>query len=90
MQLFPIGDRSLNKGAVLLNFNKSTKGTVRANINKGVLWTDKPRFFGNIFFTSKNYHIADMNLFYLNIRENVKQRAEAIRRNKCAVNFIEQ
>jgi hypothetical protein len=44
-----------------------------------VLWTDKPRFFGNIFFTSKNYHIADMNLFYLNIRENVKQRVDAYR-----------
>ncbi|MES2371936.1 MAG: DUF3089 domain-containing protein [Bacteroidota bacterium] len=70
----PSADRSLNKGAILLNFNKSVKGSVRAKINQGVLWTDKPHFFGNIFYTAKNYHIADMNLFYLNIRENVKLR----------------
>ncbi|MEO8173388.1 MAG: DUF3089 domain-containing protein, partial [Sediminibacterium sp.] len=76
----PSAERSLNKGAVLLNFNKSVKGSVKAEVHKGVLWTDKPRFFGNIFFTAKNYHIADMNLFYLNIRENVKERVMAYKR----------
>ncbi|MES2332063.1 MAG: DUF3089 domain-containing protein [Bacteroidota bacterium] len=76
----PSADRSLNKGSVLLKFNKPVKATVNAKINHGVLWTDKPRFFGNIFYTSKNYHVADMNLFYLNIRENVKERVEAFRK----------
>ena len=75
----PAADRTLNKGGVLLNFNKTVKGIVRARIQDGVLWTDKPHFFGNIFLTSKNYHVADMNLFYLNIRENVKERVAAFK-----------
>ena len=73
-------DRSLNKGGMLLNFNKLVKGVVNANATNGVLWTEKPHFFGNLFFTSKNYHIADLNLFYLNIRENVKQRVAAYKK----------
>ena len=33
--------------------------------------------FGNIFFTNPNYHIADYNLYYLSVRENVQQRINA-------------
>jgi hypothetical protein len=69
--------RSANKGAVLLKFNKVLPGTVRAEVHDGVLWVDKPRFFGNIFYTSKNYHVADYNLFYVDVRENVKERINA-------------
>jgi len=76
----PIADRSLNKGALLLNFNKLVKNVVNAHVSGGVLWTDKPHFFGNIFLTTKNYHIADMNLYYLSIRDNVKQRVAAFRK----------
>jgi hypothetical protein len=78
----PTADRSMNKGAVLLNFNSLIKRSANANIGEGVLWADKPRFFGNIFFTDKNYHIADMNLYYLSIRENAKLRVEAYRKKK--------
>jgi len=76
----PMADRSLNKGALLLNFNKIVKNVANAHVNGGVLWTDKPHFFGNIFLTTKVYHIADMNLYYLSIRENVKQRVVAFRK----------
>jgi hypothetical protein len=65
---------SLNQGGVLKNFNKVTKKVVDAQIHNNVLWTSKPKFFGNIFLTKKNYHIADINLFYMNIRENVRTR----------------
>lgn len=83
----PSAERSLNKGAVLLNFNKPVEAIVNAKISNGVLWMDKPHFFGNVFLRSKNYHIADMNLFYLNIRENVKQRVGAYRLNIERVNI---
>lgn len=73
----PIADRSLNKGSVLLNFNKVPDNTVGASVNAGVLWAGKPRFFGNLFYTSKNYHIGDMNFYYVNIRENAKRRVVA-------------
>jgi hypothetical protein len=63
-----------NKGGVLKNFNKIVPSVVNAQVHKNILWTSKPKFFGNIFLTQKNYHIADYNFFYVNIRENVKER----------------
>lgn len=65
---------SLNKGGVLRNFNKVIPGLVHAQIHGNVLWVNKPKFFGNIFLKTKNYHIADYNLFYENIRENTGTR----------------
>jgi len=70
----PDAPRSANNGSVLRNFNKITKHVVNASIHEGVLWTNKPRFFGSIFLRSKNYHIADYNFYYMSIRQNVKLR----------------
>ena len=64
---------SLNKGSILTKFNKLNRG-VDAQVYKNILWTGKPKFFGNFLLMSKNYHIGDINLFYNNIRENVKKR----------------
>jgi hypothetical protein len=72
----PVASRSSNKGAVLLKFNKIIPGSVNAEVHNGVLWVEKPRFFGNIFYTGKNYHIGDYNLFYMNVRDNVKERID--------------
>ena len=68
---------SLNKGGILIDFNKVIPGLVHAQIHGSVLWVNKPKFFGNVFITMKNYHIADYNLFYMNIRENVKTRIQS-------------
>ncbi len=65
---------NLNKGAVLLNFNKVIKGASDAQVHKNILWASKPDFLGKIFLRTKNYHIADINLFYVNISEDVKRR----------------
>ena len=67
----------LNKGGILREFNKVIPGLVHAQIHGNVLWVNKPQFFGNIFLTMKNYHIADYNLFYVNIRENVKTKIQS-------------
>ena len=72
-----IASRKENSGSVLFNFNKINKGVADAIVNGGILWTRKPRFFGNIFYTSNNYHIADYNFYYLSIRKNVEQRINA-------------
>lgn len=69
--------RKLNRGGVLKNFNKIKPGVVDAQIHQNILWTIKPRFFGNIFLSKKNYHIGDINLFYRNIRDNVQTRIQA-------------
>lgn len=65
---------SLNTGGVLTNFNKLSPGVVDAQVNGNVLWTCKPKFFGNIFLKKKNYHVGDINLFYNNIRNNIRTR----------------
>ena len=67
----------LNKGGILRNFNKVIPGLVHAQIHGNVLWVNKPKFLGSIFLKTKNYHIADYNLFYENIRENVGTRIKA-------------
>ncbi len=64
----------LNKGGILRNFNKVIPALVHAQAHGNILWVNKPKFFGSIFLKTKNYHIADYNLFYENIRENVGTR----------------
>ena len=63
-----------NIGGVLLKFNKIIPQVVDANIHNNILWTSKPNVFGKILFNKKNYHVGDINLFYMNIRQNVKTR----------------
>ncbi len=74
--------RKLNKGSILFKFNKVKKYNVNAQISGNVLWCNKPRFFGNIFLKEKNYHIADINFFWKNIRDNVQARVEKFRSNQ--------
>ena len=64
----------LNTGGVLKNFNIVKPAVVDAMVYKNILWTSKPKFFGSFLLKQKNYHIADINFFYTNIRENVKTR----------------
>jgi Protein of unknown function (DUF3089) len=66
----------LNSGGILKNFNKLKPGVVDAQVHGNVLWVCKPKFFGNFLITTKNYHIADINLFYNNIRQNVAARVK--------------
>lgn len=72
-----VAPRELNKGSVMRDFTKVFPATTDAVIGEGVLWVSKPKFPGGAFFWTKNYHIADINLFYLNIRANVAERVDA-------------
>lgn len=73
----PHADRNLNKGGILLKFNEIVPRVADATVTDKILWAGKPHFFGNIFYTSKNFHIADLNLYYVSIRENVQTRVDA-------------
>ena len=66
--------RSFNKGSVLLNFNKIYPKTTEAKIQQGLLVVRKPKFPGSFLYFKRNYHIADINLYYINLRENLDQR----------------
>ena len=56
------------------NFNKVVKNVVDAEIHNNILWSWKPDVFGKFLFHKKNFHIGDINLYYMNIRENVDVR----------------
>lgn len=69
-------DYSENAGAVLKNYKKIRAEVADAQNHEGMLWTNKLRFPGSIFFRWKRYHIADYNLYYMNIRQNVQERVQ--------------
>jgi Protein of unknown function (DUF3089) len=66
--------KKLNKGSVLRKFNKIYKETADAQVSNGLLYIKKPKFPWSFLYVSRNYHIADINLYYMNIRENLRQR----------------
>jgi hypothetical protein len=66
--------KKLNKGSVLVKFNKVYPQTTAAQANNGLLYIKKPKFPGSFFYFTRNYHIGDINLFYLNTRTNIEQR----------------
>jgi hypothetical protein len=67
--------QSENMGAIMKQFNKLVPGVVDAKIERNVLWSCKPDVFGKWLFFKKNFHIGDINLFYKNIRMNVRTRS---------------
>ena len=66
--------RKKNKGSLLKKFNKIYTHTSDAQISNGLLYTRKPKFPWSFLYFSKNYHVGDINLYYMNIRENIKVR----------------
>jgi hypothetical protein len=69
--------RHLNKGAIVRDFNKIYPAAADAQIHERVLWVDKLRFPGQILLRTNNYHAGDINLFYVNIRQNLHTRIRA-------------
>ena len=67
---------SLNSGSVPKAFNRIDKGLVDAKIShQQIIWSHKPP--GKGYPKGENYHVYDISLFYVNIRENVKERCDA-------------
>lgn len=71
-------DRFKSQGSLLLSFNHKYPHATGAQVHKGYLWvkTKLP------FIRSWNImHIADYNLFWFDIRKNVKDRVDAFLKN---------
>jgi hypothetical protein len=69
--------KNLNLGGVIRPFEKIYPEITDAEVYKGILLARKPKFKGSILFRRKNYHIGDVNLYYLNVRENAAERTKA-------------
>ncbi len=67
--------KELNHGGVGLHFT-FVPNLVDAQNHKGILWVNKPYVKGRWLLRRKNWHRADMNFFYMNIRENVALRVD--------------
>lgn len=69
--------RKNNKGSILKNFNKIYPQSTDAQISNGLLYTRRPKFPWSFLYITRNYHIGDINLYYMNLRENIRQRIAA-------------
>lgn len=65
-----------HKGAILYNMNKIYKETHNAQAVGSGLWISRPRFPGSFLYRSKNYHAGDINLFYMNIRDDLSAKID--------------
>jgi hypothetical protein len=66
----------LNHGSVPKSFDRIDKGAVDAKISpQCILWVHCPDKHG--YPKGENYHVYDISLFYINTRENVKERCDA-------------
>jgi len=69
--------KELNEGTVLQKFDNDMRvGIVNAQIKDGFIWSDKPKFPWSFLITFRNYHIADYNFFYANLRKNAVERSK--------------
>ena len=71
-----LAPRSANLGGVGPNF-KFYSEMVEAQSNKGLLWIGTPNVPGAGLVKTKIWHVADINFFWMNIRENAIRRVQA-------------
>jgi hypothetical protein len=76
-----IAEKEKHKGAVLYNLQKSYQAIKETQAEGSGVWISKPKFPGSILYNTKNYHVGDINLFYLDIRENIKCRIDKYEQN---------
>lgn len=72
---------NLNLGGLPLKLNLIDIGVADAKISgNGLIWVHRPKGKTNrdyLYIESPSFHNVEYNLFYMNIRENVKQRIDA-------------
>ncbi|MFM8740403.1 MAG: hypothetical protein ACKOC0_09380 [Cytophagales bacterium] len=71
-----MAQKELNPGGVAYHFTFAPQMTDAQN-QDGILWIHRPNVTGAKLVKNTNWHRADMNLFYMNIRENVSLRIAA-------------
>lgn len=70
-----LASKELNKGGVATKFTFAPQ-IVDAQNHQSILWVHRPNIKGSWLVKNKSWHRADMNFFYVNIRENAIMRVE--------------
>lgn len=68
--------KSKNLGGLTYKFDHVFPNFADAQVHQGILWTHKPKFPLSFLYQRKNYHVADVNFYYMNVRENAVLRVE--------------
>jgi len=68
------GGFQMHLGSVPLNFRRIDKQILDTKCEYGVIWIHNRKKLSYMALPVKNYVIMDLNLFYMNIRENLKLR----------------
>lgn len=74
-----VADSKLHVGAVPFDWKKTERNLVRTKIHGSLLWitfTD-PSLKKGFYHLGSSFHVSDVNLFYMNIRENAELRAKS-------------
>jgi hypothetical protein len=70
-----LAPKELNKGGVATKFTFAPH-VVDAQNHQSILWVNRPNIKGSWLVKNRSWHRADMNFFYVNIRDNVALRVE--------------
>lgn len=73
-----------HKGTVMGAYDHIFPGVLAAKVHNHILWAKKPDIKGTGIIRSNNYHIADYNLFWEDVRENAILRAQMYLRKAAA------
>ena len=62
---------------MLFKDGKIYSNSLKVQVSDGILWSTVPKIPGRIFLSLvKNYHYADINLFWLDISKNSQKRVD--------------
>jgi len=66
-------------GIITRAFKLRHKGALSGTLHDGMLWIKPLRVLGSGMFAMKNWHVADYNLFWENVRSNLEKQVELYR-----------
>lgn len=65
-----------HKGTVMGGYDEIFQQVLKAKVHDHILWATRPKIKGTSIIRSNNFHIADYNLFWRDVRENAILRTE--------------
>lgn len=73
-----VAQNNLHQGGVQFDWKKSPKNIIRTKIHGSLLWIEftDPSLKKRFYHFGTNFHVSDVNLFYMNIRENAELRVK--------------
>ncbi|MEM6268519.1 MAG: DUF3089 domain-containing protein [Bacteroidota bacterium] len=63
-----------HRGVIAANYKQPYPQRLRAQVRDSYLWSTKPKVPGSWLIWGHNFHIADYNMFWVDVRENVALR----------------